>query len=78
MLRESQKLQSENQLLRKQGQPDLLAESRAMQPVLTMMERIGPSDANVLIVITSYSIHYTKLYAPSKTACRCATTPRLM
>jgi len=49
VLRESQKLQSENQLLRKQGQPDLLAESRAMQPVLTMMERIGPSDANVLI-----------------------------
>ena len=48
VMRESQKLQSENQLLRR-GQPDLLAESRAMLPVLTMMERIGPSDANVLI-----------------------------
>src|SRR5690606_15558904 len=32
-----------------QGLPELIAESRAMQPVLGIMERVGPSDANVLI-----------------------------
>jgi DNA-binding NtrC family response regulator len=48
-LRESERLQSENRMLRKAGVPDLIAESRAMQPVLTMMERVGPSEANVLI-----------------------------
>jgi DNA-binding NtrC family response regulator len=48
-LRESARLESENQLLRKRGVPELIAESRAMQPVLTLLERIGPSDANVLI-----------------------------
>jgi DNA-binding NtrC family response regulator len=48
-LRESARLESENQLLRKRGVPELIAESRAMQPVLTMLERVGPSDANVLI-----------------------------
>jgi DNA-binding NtrC family response regulator len=48
-LRKSQLLEGENRLLRKQGFPELIAESRAMQPVLKMMERIGPSEANVLI-----------------------------
>jgi DNA-binding NtrC family response regulator len=48
-LRESERLQSENRMLRKAGVPDLIAASRAMQPVLTMMERVGPSEANVLI-----------------------------
>src|SRR4026209_2634662 len=31
------------------GRPPLIAESRAMQPILEMIARIGPSDANVLI-----------------------------
>ena len=48
-LRESARLESENQLLRKRGVPELIAESRAMQPVLTLLDRIGPSEANVLI-----------------------------
>jgi DNA-binding NtrC family response regulator len=48
-LRESARLESENQLLRKRGVPELIAESRAMQPVLTLLERIGPSEANVLV-----------------------------
>ncbi|MGH7448805.1 MAG: sigma-54-dependent transcriptional regulator, partial [Longimicrobiales bacterium] len=48
-LRESARLQSENQLLRRRGVPELIAESPAMQPVLTMLERIGPSEVNVLI-----------------------------
>jgi DNA-binding NtrC family response regulator len=48
-LRESARLESENQLLRRRDVPELIAESRAMQPVLTMLERIGPSEANVLV-----------------------------
>jgi DNA-binding NtrC family response regulator len=48
-LRESARLQSENRLLRRDGVPELIAQSRAMQPVLTMLERVGPSEANVLV-----------------------------
>jgi DNA-binding NtrC family response regulator len=48
-LRVSQRLEQENQLLRKSGLPDLIAESPAMRPVLELMERIAPSDANVLV-----------------------------
>jgi DNA-binding NtrC family response regulator len=48
-LRQSQRLESENLALRPSGAPQLIAESAAMQPVLRLMERIGPSDANALI-----------------------------
>jgi len=48
-LRRSERLESENQLLRRDGMPELVAESRAMQPVRRLMERVAPSDANVLI-----------------------------
>ncbi len=48
-VRNSQRLESENQTLRVTGAPDLIAESAVMQPVLRLMERIGPSDANALI-----------------------------
>ena len=48
-LRVSQRLEQENQILRKSGLPDLVAESPAMRPVLELMERIAPSDANVLV-----------------------------
>ncbi|HEX8843283.1 MAG TPA: sigma-54 dependent transcriptional regulator [Pyrinomonadaceae bacterium] len=49
-LRRGQRLEAENQLLRHDaGRPTLIAESKAMQPVLEIIERIGPSDANVLI-----------------------------
>ena len=48
-LRRSQRLESENAALRPLGAPQLIAESPAMQPVLRLMERIGPSDANALI-----------------------------
>ncbi|MFW6198814.1 MAG: sigma-54-dependent transcriptional regulator [Acidobacteriota bacterium] len=48
-LRRSQRLESENKMLRQEGLPELIAESRAMQPVLELMNRIGPSQANVLI-----------------------------
>ncbi len=50
-LRQGQRLEAENHLLRSEGQshPRLIAESPAMQPVLQVISRVGPSDANVLI-----------------------------
>ncbi len=49
-LRTSQRLESENRTLYREGLPVLIAESTAMQPVLHIMERVGPSDANVLVL----------------------------
>ncbi len=49
-LRQSQLLEGENQRLKGDGVPDLIAESPAMQPVLDVIDRVGPSSANVLIV----------------------------
>jgi DNA-binding NtrC family response regulator len=46
----SQRLEGENRILRREGLPQLIAESPAMQPVLRLMERIAPSDANALIL----------------------------
>lgn len=48
-LHRTQRLEGENRLLRKEGLPDFLASSKVMEPVLRIMERVGPSDANVLI-----------------------------
>src|SRR5580693_1211382 len=48
-LRRGQRLEAENRLLRTEGRPTLIAESLAMQPVLQLIARVGPSDANVLI-----------------------------
>ena len=43
------RLEAENQLLRGKGGPNLIAQSAAMRPVLDVIARVGPSDANVLI-----------------------------
>ncbi|MCH7823636.1 MAG: sigma-54-dependent Fis family transcriptional regulator [Acidobacteria bacterium] len=48
-LRQSQRLEVENRMLRREGLPEMIAESRAMEPILKLMERVGPSDANLLI-----------------------------
>jgi DNA-binding NtrC family response regulator len=48
-VRKSQRLESENRTLRRDGMPHLIAESPKMRPVLELMDRIGPSDANVLV-----------------------------
>jgi DNA-binding NtrC family response regulator len=48
-IRRGLRLEAENRLLRAEGVPSLIAESQAMQPVLQMISRVGPSDANVLI-----------------------------
>ncbi len=45
------RLEQENELLRGSGKagPNLIAQSAAMRPVLDVIARVGPSDANVLI-----------------------------
>ena len=48
-LRRGQRLEEENRLLRGDGPSPLIARSAAMQPVLQLIERVAPSDANVLI-----------------------------
>jgi DNA-binding NtrC family response regulator len=48
-LRKASRLEAENRLLRAESRPAFLAESSSMQPVLDLIARIGPSDANVLI-----------------------------
>ncbi len=50
-LRAYRRLEQENQLLRAPGKagPNLIAQSAAMRPVLDILARVGPSDANVLI-----------------------------
>ena len=48
-LRRARRLETENRLLRRDHLPKLIAESVKMKPTLQLMERIGPSDANVLI-----------------------------
>jgi len=47
-LRKGKRLEAENEILRGQH-PNLIAESPAMRPVLELIDRVGPSDANVLI-----------------------------
>ncbi|HEY5330391.1 MAG TPA: sigma-54 dependent transcriptional regulator [Acidobacteriaceae bacterium] len=45
----AQWLEAENRILRAPGAPAFIALSPSMRPVLEMMARVGPSDANVLI-----------------------------
>ncbi|HEU5413903.1 MAG TPA: sigma-54 dependent transcriptional regulator [Candidatus Angelobacter sp.] len=48
-MRRAERLEAENSLLRAQNRPVFIAHSKAMEPLLTLISRIGPSDANVLI-----------------------------
>ena len=48
-LRNSQRLEAENRLLRAEGLPKFIAHSESMQPVLRLISSVGPSDANVLV-----------------------------
>ena len=49
-LRKEQRLEEENKLLREDGgRPNLIARSEAMQPVIELVQRVGHSEANVLI-----------------------------
>ena len=70
-VRRAQHLESENRLLRPEAAPELIAESPRMRPVLELMRRVGPSDANVLITgehgtgkeIVARTIHVLSLRA---------------
>jgi len=48
-VRSYRRLEQENQLLRGKGGTPLIAQSAIMRPVLDVIARVGPSDANVLI-----------------------------
>jgi DNA-binding NtrC family response regulator len=48
-LRKASRLEAENRLLRSESRPKMIAESSVMQPVLELIGRVGPSDANILI-----------------------------
>ena len=48
-LRSERRLRVENEILRGDGLPTLIAESAVMKPVLDVIAQVGPSDANVLI-----------------------------
>ncbi|MEX1128491.1 MAG: sigma-54 dependent transcriptional regulator [Vicinamibacterales bacterium] len=49
-IRKGQRLEAENSILRGEGMPNIVAESQAMQNVLQIVSRVGPSDANVLVL----------------------------
>jgi DNA-binding NtrC family response regulator len=71
-LRRGQRLEAENRLLRPEGRPTLIAQAPSMRPVLDMIERIGPSDANVLITgengtgkgVVAQALHAVSARAP--------------
>jgi DNA-binding NtrC family response regulator len=48
-LRKGQRLEAENRLLRSESGPKLIAASLIMEPIISLVNRVGPSDANVLI-----------------------------
>jgi len=48
-LRRASRLEAENRLLSVESRPTMIAESEAMRPVVELIARIGPSDANVLV-----------------------------
>jgi DNA-binding NtrC family response regulator len=48
-LRRSERLEAENDRLRENGGPEIVAESRPMRELLAMLDRVAPSDASVLI-----------------------------
>ncbi|HYR27575.1 MAG TPA: sigma-54 dependent transcriptional regulator [Thermoanaerobaculia bacterium] len=74
-LRRGQRLEAENRVLRADDakRPVMIAESRAMRPVLEKIEKIGPSNASVLITGengTGKGVVARALHAASKRAAR--------
>jgi DNA-binding NtrC family response regulator len=72
-LRRGQRLEAENRALREQVPTSLIAQSPAMQPVLQMIARVGPSDANILITGengTGKGVVASALHAASTRAAR--------
>jgi DNA-binding NtrC family response regulator len=48
-LRRQQRLEAENRSLKPDARPLLIAEAMSMRPVLELISRVGPSEANVLV-----------------------------
>ncbi len=48
-VRAGRRLERENRALKRSGMPELISASPRMRPILDLMERVAPSDANVLI-----------------------------
>ena len=48
-LKRQHRLEAENKLLRDETGPVMIAKSESMQPVIELIARVGPSDANVLV-----------------------------
>jgi DNA-binding NtrC family response regulator len=48
-LKRGARLEAENRLLASDGRPVMIAAAPSMRPVLELIDRVGPSDANVLI-----------------------------
>ncbi|MEM7352266.1 MAG: sigma-54 dependent transcriptional regulator [Acidobacteriota bacterium] len=48
-LRRGQRLEAACEILQGESQPQLIAEAQAMRPVLELISRVGPSDANLLL-----------------------------
>jgi len=73
-LRKGQRLEAENRVLRGDDKrPSLIAQSRTMRPVLEAIERVGPSDASVLITGengTGKGVVARALHAASRRAAR--------
>ena len=71
-IRRGQRLEAENRLLRDVVRPKLIAQSPAMQPVLELIARVGPSDANILIAgehgtgkeVVAQTVHAISTRAP--------------
>jgi DNA-binding NtrC family response regulator len=79
-IRTTQRLEGENLALRPEGAPELIAQSAAMQPILRLMERIGPSDANALVTGehgTGKEVIARWLHAASPRAARAMVTVNL-
>jgi len=49
-LRQTTRLEAQTQILQADGLPKLIAQAPSMQPVLQIVARVGPSDANVMIL----------------------------
>ncbi|HEX2642041.1 MAG TPA: response regulator, partial [Thermoanaerobaculia bacterium] len=72
-LRRGERLEAENELLRTEGQPTVIAQSPEMRHVLEMIERVGPSEANILITGengTGKGVVARALHAVSKRAAK--------
>jgi DNA-binding NtrC family response regulator len=49
-LRQTTRLEAQTRILQADGVPNLIAQAPTMEPVLQIVARVGPSDANVLIL----------------------------